>query len=161
MAGFENPVHKTEYEKIRAMAVGLYGEKVVFNGQVEYEFCLRKGSTIVHCEIQPFPVQPGTYYVYVWAVCTYESIYSPLMARNLIDLNNKVFFGHFTFYEYQDKPGTGNIVFTYMFPALEIGKGHLDIGIYNVAYYADQYDDEFVQKYGGMTAMDAINKAGT
>jgi hypothetical protein len=147
---FHSACQEEVYRQVKAYLDELVDEH--FDDAEHCDFYLKYGSTVLEISIEPYQTDDAV--IEVLAFCEQGVEPSFEMMQELLRLNAEVPLGGFSL--------VGNDIFySHAFLGRRLPPEQLIASLENVATVADDYDEEFVQKYGGETALDCLRSSKT
>jgi len=147
---FESDAQKACYEVVSDYMTQMFGEMAVQSNE-EPGFGLNVGSAVVSLFVRPLGEDSAWIDSRSWVVTGPEK--SADLYRYLLSENAKMRLGAFAVDE------DGDVVFKYGIVGDALDKSALRAAVLAVAHTADEYDDEIVSRFGGMTATDRMREA--
>lgn len=121
-----------------------------FDDAEHCDFYLKYGSTVLEISIEPYEEDDAV--VEILAFCVQDVEPSFELTRELLQLNSEVALGAFSL--------VGRDVFySHSFLGRRLQAEQLIASLEIVATISDEYDEQIVQKYGGVTALDSLRRA--
>jgi hypothetical protein len=121
-----------------------------FDDAEHCDFYLKYGSTVLEISIEPYETDDAV--VEILAFCVQDVEPSFELMRELLQLNSEVALGAFSL--------VGRDVFySHSFLGRRLQAEQLIASLEIVATISDEYDEQIVQKYGGVTALDSLRRA--
>ena len=121
-----------------------------FDDAEHCDFYLKYGSTVLEISIEPYEDDDAV--VEILAFCVQDVEPSHELMRELLQLNSEVALGAFSL--------VGRDVFySHSFLGRRLQAEQLIASLEIVATISDEYDEQIVQKYGGVTALDSLRRA--
>lgn len=146
---FETGAQQAAYERAADLMTQMFGE-MAWQSSERPEFGMTVGSATVALAVLPLGDEGAWIDSWSWVVTgpdPSEDLYKYLLEQN-VDMR----FGAFGVDE------EGDIIFKYGIIAGSLDKDELRAAVLAVAQTADEYDDEIVQRFGGMTAKDRMRE---
>lgn len=120
-----------------------------FDDAEHCDFYLKYGSTVLEISIEPYQEDDAIVEILAFVVQDVEPSFE--LMRELLHLNSEVSLGAFSV--------VGRDVFySHSFLGRRLQAEQLIASLEIVATIADEYDEQIVQKYGGVTALDSIRR---
>ena len=121
-----------------------------FDDAEHCDFYLKYGSTVLEISIEPYEEDDAV--VEILAFCVQDVEPTHELMRELLQLNSEVALGGFSL--------VGRDVFySHSFLGRRLSPAQLIASLEIVATISDEYDEQIVQKYGGVTALDSLRRA--
>lgn len=146
---FQSPAQQQIYEKVRQHMVELFGEL----GRQRTDapgFVITMGSALAHILVLPWGEDNAVVTVRSYVVTGAELV--PDLLKYLLQENDRMRFGSFGVDQ------KGSIFFQYALVGSTCDKLELKAAVMAVVGTSDQYDDQIVQRWGGLRAADQIGK---
>ena len=142
---FHTPCQGEVYVQVKSFLDELVDEH--FDDAEHCDFYLKYGSTVVEISIDPYNDDDAM--VEVLAFCVQGVDPSPVLMRELLELNSEIPLGAFSL--------VGNDVFySHSFLGRGMQPDQLIASLENVATVSDDYDEKIVAKHGGETAIERL-----
>jgi adenylate cyclase len=121
-----------------------------FDDAEHCDFYLKYGSTVLEISIEPYEEDDAVVEILAFVVQDVEPSFE--LMRELLQINSEVALGAFSV--------VGRDVFySHSFLGRRLQAEQLIASLEIVATIADEYDEQIVQKYGGVTALDSLRRA--
>ncbi len=147
---FENAAQQETYEKVKSWMIDLFGDEFTFVDPDRPRFMLTKGSAAASIYVNAWGEDNATIWVRAWVVQKVEL--APDLMHYLLLKNNEALFGAFGVDE------EGDIFFEHTIAGVTCDREELRASVVAVLVSADEYDDQIVERWGGMSALD-VSKA--
>jgi len=147
---FETDAQRACYERAADLMTQMFGE-MAWQSDEAPTFSLTVGSAVVSLIVLPLGDDDAWIDSWSWVVTGVEQ--STDLYRYLLLENKGMRFGGFAVDE------DGDIMFKYGIVGSSLDKEELRTAVLAVAQTADEYDDQIVAKYGGMTARDRMSES--
>ena len=142
---FVHSAHEAAYSRVRAYMTELFGEAATPSAD-EPSFVLHEGSAVATVTVRPWREHATTVETASWVVT--ETSPSEELFRFLLTENTSLLFGAFGLQNSTD------VIFKHSIVGDTLDKEELQSSVEAVLEMADQYDDEIVQRFGGLRAKD-------
>ncbi len=142
---FKTRVQEATYKKAEQMLRQLFGE-MVHVVQEAPMFVIPAGTTLTHIMVSPWGEKDAT--ITVRAYVTFGSDLTQDLLHFLLRENDTMRFGAFGI------DADGDIFFEHTIVGSTCDKEELRASVMAVAQTADLYDEQIMQKWGGMRAID-------
>jgi hypothetical protein len=147
---FRTRPQQTTYEKTKSYLGELFGEMVRAQPNRPV-FILPMGSTLTHIAITPWGDDDAV--VLVRAYVVFGADLAPDLLKFLLQENDTKRFGAFGVDQ------DGDIFFEHSIVGSTCDKEELKASVLAVASTADLFDDQIVERWGGMRAMDRLKQS--
>ena len=121
-----------------------------FDDAEHCDFYLKYGSTVLEISIEPY--QEDDAIVEILAFCVQDVEPSFELMRELLQINSEVSLGAFSVVG-------RDVFFSHSFLGRRLQAEQLIASLEIVATISDEYDEQIVQKYGGVTALDSLRRS--
>lgn len=142
---FKTRAQEATYKKTEQMLRQLFGEMVHVVQEAPI-FVIPSGTTLTHIIVSPWGEKDAT--ITVRAYVTFGSDLAPDLLHFLLRQNDTMRFGAFGI------DADGDIFFEHTIVGSTCDKEELRASVMAVAQTADLYDEQIMQKWGGMRAID-------
>lgn len=142
---FKTRAQEATYKKTEQMLRQLFGEMVHVVQEAPI-FVIPSGTTLTHIIVSPWGEKDAT--ITVRAYVTFGSDLAPDLLHFLLRQNDTMRFGAFGI------DADGDIFFEHTIVGSTCDKEELRASVMAVAQAADLYDEQIMQKWGGMRAID-------
>lgn len=142
---FKTRAQEATYKKTEQMLRQLFGE-MIHVVQEAPMFVIPSGTTLTHIIVSPWGERDAT--ITVRAYVTFGSDLAPDLLHFLLRQNDTMRFGAFGI------DADGDIFFEHTIVGSTCDKEELRASVMAVAQTADLYDEQIMQKWGGMRAID-------
>jgi hypothetical protein len=142
---FANESHRQTYQLVSAYMTELFGESAKRNPDIP-AFALFQGSAATHVYVTPLTEDHTVVRVLSWVVTKVQPSYE--LFAFLLHANHEFVYGGFSVDDEND------IAFTISLYGHTLDKEELDWAVRAVAGSSDEYDDEIVNRFGGLKATD-------
>jgi type III secretion system-like peptide-binding chaperone len=142
---------KSQEEVYRA--VKSYLDELVeehFDDAEHCDFYLKYGSTVLEISIEPYEEDDAIVDILAFVVQGVEPSFE--LMQELLRINSEVALGAFSLVE-------RDVFFSHSFLGRRLPPEQLIASLEIVATTSDEYDEQIVQKYGGVTALDSLRRA--
>jgi hypothetical protein len=120
-----------------------------FDDAEHCDFYLKYGSTVLEISIEPYEEDDAVIEILAFVVQDVEPSFE--LMRELLQINSEVSLGAFSVVE-------RDVFFSHSFLGRRLQAEQLIASLEIVATIADEYDEQIVQKYGGVTALDSLRR---
>jgi len=142
---FQTDVQKSCYERIIPWMQELFEESLVSSDD-EPAFLVNFGSAIARTEVVPWG---ETEAIIATRSCVVTDVtITPDLMEYLLRENDSLYFGRFAIDEHND------IIFEHSLVGSTCDPQELKTSVVTVVKFADEYDDNLVQRWGGKRALD-------
>src|ERR1043166_9974106 len=146
---FHTRCQEEVYRQVKSYLDELVDEH--FDDAEHCDFYLKYGSTVLEISIDPYEEDDAVLQILAFVVQDVEP--SPELMRELLQINSEVSLGAFSV--------VGRDVFySHSFLSRRLQSEQLIASLEIVATIADEYDEQIVQKYGGVPAPDSLRRSG-
>jgi hypothetical protein len=121
-----------------------------FDDAAHCDFYLKYGSTVLEISIEPYEEDDAVVEILAFVVQDAEPSFD--LMRELLQINSEVSLGAFSV-------DGRDIFYSHSFLGRRLQAEQLIASLEIVATIADEYDEQIVQKYGGVTALDSLRRA--
>ncbi len=121
-----------------------------FDDAEHCDFYLKYGSTVLEISIEPFEEDDAVVEILAFCVQNVEPSFE--LMQELLRLNSSVALGAFSVVE-------RDVFYSHSFLGRRLRPEQLMASLEIVATISDEYDEQIVQKYGGVTALDSLRRA--
>jgi hypothetical protein len=121
-----------------------------FDDAEHCDFYLKYGSTVLEISIAPYEEDDAVVAILAFVVQDVEPSFE--LMRELLQINSEVALGAFSVVG-------RDVFFSHSFLGRRLQAEQLIASLEIVATIADEYDEQIVQKYGGVTALDSLRRA--
>jgi hypothetical protein len=142
---FAHDAHRRTYDRVKAYVTVLFGEKAEEHA-AEPAFTISEGSAVATVSVRPWREWSTTVETYSWVVTDVQP--SEELFRYLLEENTELLFGAFGI---KDRT---NVIFTHSVVGDTLDPEELEGSVRAVLTMADQYDDEIIERFGGLRAID-------
>lgn len=142
---FHSQCQEEVYRQVKSYLDELVDEH--FDDAEHCDFYLKYGSTVLEISIDPYEEDDAV--IEVLAFCVHGVEPSFELARELLQLNAEVPLGAFSMVG-------DDIYYSHSFLGRRLRPEQLIASLDNVASISDEYDEHFVQRYGGETALERL-----
>lgn len=146
---FESDVQKQVYEKVAGYMRDIFGEQARARPDRPVHL-VQLGSTLTHVVVAPWGDDEAV--VMVRAYVVYQADLVPELLLFLLKENDSKRFGAF------GVDGDGDIFFEHSIVGSTCDKVELKASVMAVVWTADQYDDQIMQRWGGMREVDRFEQ---
>jgi len=147
---FETKVQEQVYEKIAGYMREVFGEQAHARPD-RPSFLLQVGSSMTHVVVTPWGSDDAV--VMVRSYVVYQADLVPELLLFLLKENDSKRFGGF------GVDRDGDIFFEHSIVGTTCDKAELKASVMAVVWTSDQYDEQIVQRWGGMREADRFEKA--
>jgi hypothetical protein len=145
---FHTRCQEEVYRQIKSYLDELVDEH--FDDAEHCDFYLKYGSTVLEISIVPYEEDDAVVDILAFVVQNVEPTYELL--QELLRLNSEVALGAFSLVD-------RDVFFSHSILGRRLRPEQLIASLEAVATIADEYDEQIVQKYGGVTALDSLRRA--
>ena len=142
---FEHEGHQKIYEKTADLMTQLFGESAYASPE-RPNFQVTMGSAYVSLAVIPWGDDDAVVEAFSWVVTGVEN--TPELHKFLLETNGGTRFGAFAI------DAEGDVIFKYAVVGSTLDKEELRACVLAVLHTADEYDDQIVNQFGGVTAGD-------
>ncbi|HEV2719531.1 MAG TPA: YbjN domain-containing protein [Thermoanaerobaculia bacterium] len=121
-----------------------------FDDAEHCDFYLKYGSTVLEISIEPYEEDDAIVEILAFVVQSVEPSFE--LTQELLLINSEVALGAFSMVE-------RDVFFSHSFLGRRLPPEQLIASLEIVATISDEYDEQIVQKYGGVTALDSLRRA--
>ena len=121
-----------------------------FDDAEHCDFYLKYGSTVLEISIEPYEEDDAIVEILAFVVQGVEPSFE--LTQELLLINSEVALGAFSLVE-------RDVFFSHSFLGRRLPPEQLIASLEIVATISDEYDEQIVQKYGGVTALDSLRRA--
>ena len=121
-----------------------------FDDAEHCDFYLKYGSTVLEISIEPYEEDDAVLEILAFVVQDVEPSFE--LMRELLQINSEVALGAFSVVG-------RDVFFSHSFLGRRLQAEQLIASLEIVATISDEYDEQIVQKYGGVTALDSLRRA--
>jgi len=120
-----------------------------FDDAEHCDFYLKYGSTVLEISIEPYEEDDAVLEILAFVVQDVEPSFE--LMRELLQINSEVALGAFSVVG-------RDVFFSHSFLGRRLQAEQLIASLEIVATIADEYDEQIVAKYGGVTALDSLRR---
>jgi phage gpG-like protein len=121
-----------------------------FDDAEHCDFYLKYGSTVLEISIEPYEEDDAVVEILAFVVQDVDASFD--LMRELLQINSEVSLGAFSVVG-------RDVFFSHSFLGRRLQGEQLIASLEIVASISDEYDEQIVQKYGGVTALDSLRRA--
>lgn len=145
---FHTQCQEEVYRQVKSYLDELVDEH--FDDAEHCDFYLKYGSTVLEISIVPYEEDDAVIDILAFVVQNVEPSFE--LMQELLRLNSEVALGAFSLVE-------RDVFFSHSVLGRRLRPEQLIASLEGVATIADEYDDQIVQKYGGVTALDSLRSS--
>jgi adenylate cyclase len=145
---FHTHCQEEVYRQVKSYLDELVDEH--FDDAEHCDFYLKYGSTVLEISIVPYEEDDAVIDILAFVVQNVEPTFE--LMQELLRLNSEVALGAFSLVE-------RDVFFSHSVLGRRLRPEQLIASLEGVATIADEYDEQIVQKYGGVTALDSLRSA--
>ena len=140
---FASEGHRSTYERIARYAAELFGDMASFEPRRPVLF-VQHGSAIVSVAVNPLKIHSSVVTCYSWVVT--EPRLTQDLRHYLLTTNYRLALGGFAL------DGDGDVVLKHVLLGDRLTEYEFKTALITIADLADEYDDEIVERFGGLRA---------
>jgi len=142
---FHSACQEEVYRQVKSYLDELVDEH--FDDAEHCDFYLKYGSTVLEISIEPYQADEAVIEILAFCVQGVEPSFE--LMQELLRLNAEVALGAFSLVGH-------DIFYSHSFLGRRVPPEQLIASLENVATVSDEFDEQFVRKYGGETALECL-----